>query len=472
MALRRIPDNPIVRADGYKYTHWLFNNPKLRAVFSYLEARYGKYAVNIPFGFQYKLLEYFTTRITAEMVEYKAAFDREYFGTDKFFNRRGFEYIVEKHDGRWPVEIRIVPEGTPVPQGNIVASIRSTDERAAWAAQYIETQFMQPWASTQIATVDHYNAKLWLEHLRKTGTPEMMPWKLHDFGYRGVSCEEEAAIASAAHLVHFLGTDTTAGVELIKYYYGGKRFGGSVPAAEHANALSWGKDNEVAFLENAIDVFGPDESIPAFSVIADTWDVYHFARKYMGETLKPKIVNNKALLVMRPDSGDPPVVCRRLAEDLERSFGARVNDKGYKVLNHVGIIYGDKINLEMTRSILNALGERRYSADILVTGSGSGLLREHRRDDSGWALKPSAMQFEGSDEWVAVQKTPVDDNRKRSKAGVLALRLVDGLPSTVQEDVPPHDDLLQTVYVDGDVVAEDDFETIRGRALAGVLDAD
>jgi hypothetical protein len=82
------------------------------------------------------------------------------------------------------------------------------------------------------------------------------------------------------------------------------------------------------------------------------------------------------------------------------------------------------------------------------------------------------MQFEGSDEWVAVQKTPVDDNRKRSKAGVLALRLVDGLPSTVQEDVPPHDDLLQTVYVDGDVVAEDDFETIRGRALAGVLDAD
>jgi hypothetical protein len=53
---------------------------------------------------------------------------------------------------------------------------------------------------------------------------------------------------------------------------------------------------------------------------------------------------------------------------------------------------------------------------------------------------------------------------------VLALRLVDGLPSTVQEDVPPHDDLLQTVYVDGDVVAEDDFETIRGRALAGVQD--
>ena len=42
---------------------------------------------------------------------------------------------------------------------------------------------------------------------------------LHDFGYRGSTSVESAAIGGAAHLVNFLGTDTIAGMELLLRYY-------------------------------------------------------------------------------------------------------------------------------------------------------------------------------------------------------------------------------------------------------------
>lgn len=52
-------------------------------------------------------------------------------------------------------------------------------------------------------------------------------WNLHLF--------QTAGIGASAHLVNFKGTDTVAGIALIKKYYGTKDPvpGYSVPAAEH-----------------------------------------------------------------------------------------------------------------------------------------------------------------------------------------------------------------------------------------------
>ncbi len=42
-------------------------------------------------------------------------------------------------------------------------------------------------------------------------------FKLHDFGYRGVSSVESAAIGGAGHLINFWGTDTLAAMLCLKY---------------------------------------------------------------------------------------------------------------------------------------------------------------------------------------------------------------------------------------------------------------
>ena len=46
-----------------------------------------------------------------------------------------------------------------------------------------------------------------------------LPFKLHDFGARGVSSAESAALGGAAHLVNFMGTDTVSGLLAARAYY-------------------------------------------------------------------------------------------------------------------------------------------------------------------------------------------------------------------------------------------------------------
>jgi nicotinamide phosphoribosyltransferase len=71
-------------------------------------------------------------------------------------------------------------------------------------------------------------------YLVETGSsPALAVTKLHDFGYRGASSVESAAIGDAAHLVNFNGTDTVAGLRLCRKFYHCRMAGHSIPAAEH-----------------------------------------------------------------------------------------------------------------------------------------------------------------------------------------------------------------------------------------------
>jgi len=72
-------------------------------------------------------------------------------------------------------------------------------------------------------------------------------FKLHDFGFRGVSSAESAAIGGCAHLVNFMGTDTVAALVCAREVYGFDKesvAGFSIPASEHSTITSWGKNNE------------------------------------------------------------------------------------------------------------------------------------------------------------------------------------------------------------------------------------
>ena len=62
-----------------------------------------------------------------------------------------------------------------------------------------------------------------------------LPIQLHDFGFRGSTSVESAAIGGSAHLVNFKGTDTIASLTLVRDYYGPSKelAGFSIPAAEH-----------------------------------------------------------------------------------------------------------------------------------------------------------------------------------------------------------------------------------------------
>ena len=90
-------------------------------------------------------------------------------------------------------------------------------------------------------------------YLAKTGDVGGLGYKLHDFGFRGVSSVESAGTGACAHLVNFLGTDTVAGLVVAREYYGCRTAGFSIPASEHSTITAWGRADEAKALENMLD---------------------------------------------------------------------------------------------------------------------------------------------------------------------------------------------------------------------------
>jgi nicotinamide phosphoribosyltransferase len=291
-------------------------------------------------------------------------------------------------------------------------------------------------------------------------------FKLHDFGARGVSSLESAALGGMAHLVNFLGTDTIAALVAARRYYDCDVAGFSIPAAEHSTITGWGRDQESAAYRNMVAQFGKPGAV--FAVVSDSYDIFNACDRIWGTELKDLVVQSGATLVVRPDSGDPAETVLKVAQILAARFGTTTNAKGYRVLNHVRIIQGDGINLDSLRLCLSNLFHNGFSAENIAFGMGGGLLQQVNRDTMQWAMKCSAMQVEGR--WRDVFKSPVGDPGKASMKGRLTLvRNAGGAMETVRMEAlrTGQDDLLETVFENGAILGNTRFEAVRERAAAG-----
>ena len=449
----------IFRTDSYKVTQWPQYPADMTELYSYFESRGGMFPETVFFGLNYYLQEYLSKPITMADIDYaEKRFNLHFMGT-KVFNRAGFERIVAKHQGYWPVRIKAVREGTVVPNRNVLMTIESTDPELPWVVNYIETMLVKMWFPITVATLSRNIKALILSYLEKTGDPAGIDFKLHDFGYRGVSSEESAMIGGMAHLVNFKGTDTYIACEGAYIYYEEEMAGYSIPASEHSTITAWGREFEYEAYENMIKQFGAGAM---FACVSDSYNIYEACDGLWGGSLKQKVMDMNGTLIVRPDSGVPHDVVRQVIEILGKRFGYTTNDKGYKVLNKVRIIQGDGIDLNEIRRILDALEIRGWSADNVAFGMGGALLQRLDRDIQKFAFKASSVTRNGTvrDIW----KDPVTDNGKRSKRG--KLKLIEGSDG-VLETVPIHSmgyDVLRTVYENGHLFDTPTLFDIRHRA--------
>jgi nicotinamide phosphoribosyltransferase len=307
-----------------------------------------------------------------------------------------------------------------------------------------------------------------------------LPFKLHDFGARGVSSLESAGLGGAAHLVNFMGTDTVAGVLTARAYYHEPMAGFSIPAAEHSTITSWGREREVDAYANMLRQFAKPGSLVA--VVSDSYDIYTAIREYWGTTLRQQVIDSGATVVIRPDSGDPVEVVHQCLELLDEAFGSTVNGKGYKVLNHVRLIQGDGVDPDSIRAILERITEAGYATDNIAFGMGGGLLQKLNRDTQKFALKCSAARVDG--QWIDVYKDPVTDAGKTSQRGRLTLlRHVEyGSVKTVPipEDATSAEDMrlpigwahaMETVWENGEFVCDWTFSEVRSLSAQTHLDS-
>ena len=458
----------VARTDSYKFSQFLQYPKGTEYISSYIESRGGE-DESVFFGIQAFIMDYLLTPVTMKDVDRA---EKIITAHGLPFNRAGWEIVVNKFGGLMPIEIQAVPEGTVMGTKNVQVQIVNTDPRMAWVTSYIETILLRGvWYPSTVATKSRKLKKVIAQYLHETSDVPVMdqlPFKLHDFGARGASSGETAILGGMGHLVNFMGTDTFEAIEgVMAYYNTDEVVGYSIPASEHSTITSWGRENEAKAFENIIDNFAGEGKI--YACVSDSFDIYAACEDIWGEQLKDKVINSGGTLVVRPDSGNPVTTPVNVIEILANKFGTEVNSKGYKVLpSYIRVIQGDGINEKSLVEILELMRTRGFSTENIAFGMGGGLLQAWDRDTLRYAMKASAIKIDGGN-WEGFAKDPITDKGKKSKEGRLGLIEQCGIGScgyvTVTEDTANEKgNVLRTIFKNGKLLVEDNFQDIRKRA--------
>ena len=453
--------NLILDVDSYKVTHFNQYPQNTKKLYAYIEARNLNSEELIFFGLQAFVKKYLLNPITQDDIDEAEKFLLSHIGV---FNRDDWEYILNQHGGFLPIEIKSLDEGTVTNKKIPLLDITNTDEKVPWLVTYIETALLRSlWYPSSVATISREIKKIIFRYLDDTCTnfEDQLPFKLHDFGARGVSSYESSRIGGAAHLLNFLGSDTVEGAMFLKDYYDGTDISYSIPASEHSTITAWGKDNENKAHENIINQFLLEGKVIA-SVI-DSYDTFETATKIISSELKEKIINSKGTFVVRPDSGKLPDTIIELLNTLssEENFGYTLNSKGYKELpSYIRVIQGDGVDKNSIENILFSMKENNYSAANITFGMGGALLQKLDRDTYSFAMKVSAIH--DGIIWKDVYKEPSSDQTKNSRRGRFAIVKNDEL-EVIDLEKLSQTNLLKTRYKDGKLYNETDLKAIRNK---------
>jgi nicotinamide phosphoribosyltransferase len=467
--------------DVYKLGHMRMYKPGTTKVYSYLCARSTKKESEALFFGLQPYLKLLSKGVTAADAEEFMSYYTEILGAAPPAD------IAEKINalvklGHIPLEIKAVPEGTLIDNKNVLATVTNTDPRFAWVVGFFESLLLKVWNTTSVATLSHKFKRVVTEFTKETSDSDfLLPFLVHDFGYRGVSSEATAELSGAAHLVNFCGTDTIPAVKFLKENYGATGLvGASVPASEHSIHCSFGPtaEDELAYVNNMMDL-NPTGIV---SVVSDAYDYWRMLTVTL-PAVKDRILARDGKYVVRPDSGDPMLILcgdpnaeagspanKGTFRLLEETFGASVNSKGYKELNSkIGVIYGDGMYFDRYKAILTKMKEMGYANTNLVIGIGGLLLQQHNRDDLGFAFKATYAEING----IATElyKDPITDPGKKSHKGLMMLVKDSNGKFTTKDGVTWDEEgrgELETVFINGVLLNETTLQEVRDRANIGL----
>ncbi len=479
--------NFILAADSYKVNHYSQIPVGVKWVQSSIVPRKPSKLVKelVVSGLQYLVKYLESVRITQADIDEAEIETREQ-GYE--FNKAGWQAIVDNCDGRLPLRITALPEGTVVKPGVAVVLLRNTRADMNWLPSYVETVAQRViWKFMTVTSISRSCYKTIKDFALRTGSPlEMVAYGLHNFGDRGADSDEAAAWAGIAHGVIFSGTDSLKTNSNIKRLYNTKKaYLSSLEASEHST-MCMNSDAKtrndyqaavmmVGRLEAAVERAQRGIGIPVISCVIDTYDSHRFVRDFLGSPeLKARIVASGGKMVLRPDSGDPmvePIDILNIAGDV---FGFTINERGYKVLPpYIGVIQGDGINQESMPKILQACLDAGWATGNLVFGMGGGLTHEAGRDEFSFSQKATAMSFaedpEDVDAWIDIKKEPITDLGKSSLSGYIVNVVESGeIVSRNRKSVPGVRPVDTLVFENGVAYVNDvTFDAVRDRALVG-----
>src|SRR6201995_2400284 len=483
--------SPILLKDGYKVGHKFQYPEGTSLVYSNLTPRKSRdpeIKEIVFFGMQYFIKEYlisqfdegFFKRPKNEVLKAYARRMDFYLGKDSIT----YKHIGDLHDlGYLPLEIKALPEGTLVPMRVPVFTIKNTLPEFFWLTNMLETLLSAIiWKPCTSATTAFVYLKTFTKYAKETVGDDgsFIPWQGHDFSFRGMSGIEDAVMSGAAHLLSFAGTDTIPAIDFLEEYYCGdcekELIGGSVPATEHSVMCMGTQGDEIKTFERLICEVYPAGIV---SIVSDTWDFWKVITEFL-PALKTKILARNGKVVIRPDSGDPVKIIigdkdekpgspeyKGAIECMWETFGGTITEKGYKLLDgHIGLIYGDSINLERQIEILEGLKQKGFASYNVVLGIGSFTYEYVTRDTFGFAMKATYGEVNGVGRDI-FKDPKTDDGTKKSAKGLMQVYRDKATGKLALKDQCSWEEEgkgeLKTVFKDGKLLVDWTLAEIRER---------
>jgi len=406
---RRVHFTPrLLRADAYTIGANKFQSPEAREKSVYYcvfrrelykinEDLYTKGDNRIIFAGLQRIIErLFYTPVTHDEIDrtilYLATFKVTTKGLARYdFPEALWRRIVDEFNGRPPIEIKAMPEGSVVYPGEPVVQIKSLVDGFGEIAAWFESKILHIWAvSERITQNEHWLKKLkeMVREVDPTLTEEMNTFFAslmeHDFGDRAAICDTESEDLGMAHLYTFSGTDTCAG-GYQAFMNSGQTPGLSVSvnALAHRNVQAYDKES-VCYLT----MYNEADDNEILSMVADCYD-YKAAVKndLLPLALRSLKEGNGKVVVGRPDS-DVAVDCVLYLCDLAVENGLYeervINGKTWKFGTFLKFIEGDGMDFKTMWQIIEALMKRGYAPyGWGLFGVGGGLRNFLKRDNFG-----------------------------------------------------------------------------------------
>lgn len=485
----------LILADGYKHVHAEQFPKGLTKLVSYMTPRMSRLKTQdymILFGLQAfiktYLIDYFRECFFSlnedDVVEEYTRVLNVMLGDGNF----DIEKVRNLHRlGYLPLEISALPEGTKVNMHIPCIAITNTHDDFAWVVQWIESLLSSEiWKPCVHANVG-YSYRQIVDKYYNLTVDDTVPHSkaISDFGFRGMSCLQEAVKASTSWLTSFSGTATIPAIPYMEYNYNCDNttdcFATNAISTEHAvMASNFAVDgDEITMIKRLLTEIYPDAS---FSMVSDTYDLFNLIDNLLPQC-RDEIMNHNGKLLIRPDSGDIVDIAVTTVEHLYDLFPGEINSKGYKTLDpHIGCVYGDGVTQGRAEKIYQILMEKGFASNCIVFGAGSfsfncieenGNLFPLTRDTFSVAIKGTYGVVNGKE--IFIFKDPKTDRNtghgfKKSQKGLCYVYEEDGELKYKDEftaSTVPEDNLLKTVFKDGVLVKEETLKEVRARLHGG-----
>ncbi len=382
--------------------------------------------------------------------------------------------VVDEFNGRPPIKVESLPEGSVAYPNEPVVQITSMVDGFGELAAYFESKMLQMWATSERTTVARHWFKKLKERVQRV-SPHMsedeidflVSVSLHDFGDRAGICEEESQRMGLSQSYVFNGTDTVTGAYQA-YVLNNKQATGacSVFALAHRIVQPW--ENEQDCYTN---LYEKGEAGDFLSMVADCYNYKRAVEEYLLPLAIRSAKNNEGKIVIsRPDSGnalDQVLWTVRLA--VENGLFTQIGD--FKYPTTLKLIEGDGMTFDTMNEIYDALEAEGFSPlDWCPFGVGGGLRNALKRDNFSAKYALCAKE---NDEGV-IKLSEVEG--KATLPGPFKLlrseRALKEKVTIVKMDEYPDEENALELFFDGSNIyepfgksMEDDFMTIKNRVM-------